>query len=156
MNPNDLADAFDTSSDTVIRRIVKTDDGRRILVVGTIPDKGMATVSVRMDETEIIGGEQDIWKMVEAIETVLMDMEDAKAGPPLPCICGEEHPKVADVSSEFNRFFRVECPRCGLHTQRYHWMSDALFDWQHEEYENWDEVKEKVEEFKEEHDRFQT
>lgn len=131
MNPNDLADAFgDVSTDTVIRRIVKADDGRRILVVGTIPDKGTATVSVRMDETEIIGSEATMCALCDAMGDVLLEMDDVAVGPPAPCVCGFKRPMVCEGRDLLGiKLYMVNCPECKRHTPHSVSKTDVIIGW---------------------------
>ena len=93
MNPNDLADI---SSDTVIRRSVVSNDGHRILVVGTIPEQGVPSIGIHVDAMRIDGSMDTMVALQMALEDVLLDMDDALYGdePPIACWCGEEHPMV--------------------------------------------------------------
>ena len=74
MNPNDLADFSADSSDTVIRRSIVSNDGHRILVVGTIPEQGVPSVGIRMDAVSIQGGLDTMVALQMALEDVLLEM----------------------------------------------------------------------------------
>ena len=78
MNPNDLADM--DVSDTVIRRSIVSNDGHRILVVGTIPEQGVPSVGIHVDAIKIEGGLDTMVALQMALEDVLFEMiEGGKA-----------------------------------------------------------------------------
>ena len=129
MNPNDLADMSDSTSDTVIRRTVVSNDGHRILVVGTIPEQGVPSVGIHVDAIKIEGGLDTMVALEDALGDVLVEMEDAMVASPVPCECGEEHPRLVEDDDGIIRCFVVVCPRCGRHTDRWTSRTDATRAW---------------------------
>lgn len=139
MNPNDLADISSISSDTVIRRSIVSNDGHRILVVGTIPEQGVASVGIHLDAVRIDGSMEAMAALEEVLSDMLIDMDDTICGDwqPVHCWCGEEHPKVESKGTPGYKRpeYRVRCPKCGLRTAWYKGRTDALVSWQEEQYE---------------------
>lgn len=135
MNPNDLADISSISSDTVIRRSIVSNDGHRILVVGTIPERTVPYVSVKMDSTEIIGGTEVMTTLRDTIRDVLEEMDEAMTEAPIPCErCGGQPAFV--VSTDGGMRYRVQCTRCGLRTGKHAMKADAACAWHEGDYEN--------------------
>ena len=128
MNPNDLADM--DVFDTVIRRSIVSNDGHRILVVGTIPEQGVPSVGIHVDAVRIDGSMDTMVALQMALEDVLLEMDDVSVGPPAPCVCGEKHPTVCE-GRDLNgiKLWMVNCPRCKRHTSRSVSKTDVVIGW---------------------------
>ncbi len=137
MNPNDLADFSGDTSDTVIRRSIVSNDGHRILVVGTIPEQGVPMVGIQVDAVSIQGSMDTMASLEEALSDILMDMDDQLMSLPLtPCKACGGRAKIGEVTSDKWKGVRydVTCVGCGLYTKPYIWKSDASYAWRDGQY----------------------
>lgn len=130
MNPNDLADLSESTSDTVIRRSIVSNDGHRILVVGTIPEQGVPSIGIHVDAVRIDGSMDTMVALADTLEDVLLEMDDVSVGPPAPCVCGFERPMVCE-GRDLNGITKwlVNCPKCKRHTTTSVSKTDVVIGW---------------------------
>ncbi len=132
------------------RRFISSDGPHGILVIGSIPETGEPSVTVRMNATEIVGSLEACIALKDALEEVVTGITDAISDDkPLPCDCKPDAddgpfdpptkgcpndgntPRIYEqtVSDGWFRLYRVECPICGLHTRWIKGRVKAITAW---------------------------